>query len=66
MQDVLNGASDSILLGTNRIGNEEGAFVVHEDIARSYEYQSNDARSGLLQHGPYIVLGLISWIGLRL
>ncbi|EYC09203.1 hypothetical protein Y032_0061g3207 [Ancylostoma ceylanicum] len=41
MQDVLSGASDSILLGTNRIGNEEGAFVVHEDVARSYEYQSN-------------------------
>lgn len=41
LENVLSGASDNILLGTNRIGDEEGAFVVHEDVARSYEYQSN-------------------------
>ncbi|VDL62906.1 unnamed protein product [Nippostrongylus brasiliensis] len=44
IENVLNGASDSILLGTNRIGDEEGAFVVHEDVVRSYEYQSNGGR----------------------
>lgn len=32
LEDVLSGASDSILLGSNRIGDEEGAFVVHEDV----------------------------------
>ncbi|KAK6043181.1 Ephrin [Cooperia oncophora] len=41
LENVLNGASDNLLFGSNRIGDEEGAFVVHEDIARSYEYQSN-------------------------
>uniref|UniRef100_A0A1I7XRT3 Ephrin RBD domain-containing protein n=1 Tax=Heterorhabditis bacteriophora TaxID=37862 RepID=A0A1I7XRT3_HETBA len=46
--DVLNGASENILLGTNRIGDEEGSFIVHEDVVRSYEYQSNTSVSRLL------------------
>ncbi|ETN85927.1 Ephrin [Necator americanus] len=65
MQDVLSGASDSILLGTNRIGNEEGAFVVHEDIARSYEYQSNVAGFSSTQHVLFMMLflfpGFVLW-----
>ncbi|CAJ0602503.1 unnamed protein product [Cylicocyclus nassatus] len=58
MQDVFSGASDSILLGANRIGNEEGAFVVHEDVARSYEYQSNT--TGSLSAGSVLCVTLLS------
>uniref|UniRef100_A0A7I4YKS7 Ephrin RBD domain-containing protein n=2 Tax=Haemonchus contortus TaxID=6289 RepID=A0A7I4YKS7_HAECO len=56
LENVLSGASDDLLLGSNRIGDEEGAFVVHEDIARSYEYQSNVCRTPPVTLMAYVAL----------
>ncbi|VDP05840.1 unnamed protein product [Heligmosomoides polygyrus] len=62
LEDVLSGASDSILLGSNRIGDEEGAFVVHEDVARSYEYQSNSSSATAHVSRPSVLLTVLLFV----
>lgn len=62
LEDVLSGASDSILLGSNRIGDEEGAFVVHEDVARSYEYQSISSSATAHVSRPSVLLTVLLFV----
>ncbi|VDM63008.1 unnamed protein product [Angiostrongylus costaricensis] len=61
LQDVLNSASDNIVLGSNGDGDEEGAFVVHEDIGRSYEYQSDAVGSSSVVRLLYATFFLLVW-----
>lgn len=65
LENVLSSASDNILLGTNRIGDEEGAFVVHEDIARSYEYHSNSGRTTRISFSIFLTLIVIFYPAVR-
>uniref|UniRef100_A0A0K0CY24 Ephrin RBD domain-containing protein n=1 Tax=Angiostrongylus cantonensis TaxID=6313 RepID=A0A0K0CY24_ANGCA len=61
LQDVLNSASDNIVLGSNGDGDEEGTFVVHEDIGRSYEYQSDAVGSSSVVRLLYATFFLLIW-----
>ncbi|KAJ1372625.1 hypothetical protein KIN20_034821 [Parelaphostrongylus tenuis] len=62
LQTVLSSASDNIVLGSNNDGDEEGAFVVHEDISRSYEYQSVAPESLLPVVRLFYTSFLLLWI----